>query len=192
MEANDLEQDHTAGQPVSPLHASLRGLSMSGVAVNQLILVMALTLGVFLRLWQINLLGYNSDEAVYAGQAAAIAEAPIYKDIFPVFRAHPLLFQFMLSLVYRFGVNDLAGRIFSVAFGLVTILVTYGIGTSLYGQRAGALAALFLALMPYHVVVTRQVLLDGPMVLFATISLYLLARFARSEQPVWLYLSGLG
>jgi len=192
MEANDLEQDHTAGQPVLPLHASLRGLSMSGVAVSRLILVMALTLGVFVRLWQINLLGYNSDEAVYAGQAAAIAEAPIYKDIFPVFRAHPLLFQFMLSLVYRFGVNDLAGRIFSVAFGLVTISVAYGIGTSLYGQRAGALAALFLALMPYHVVVTRQVLLDGPMVLMATISLYLLARFAGSERPVWLYLVGLG
>ena len=42
------------------------------------------------------------------------------------------------------------------------------------------MAALLLALMPYHVVVTRQVLLDGPMALFATVTLYLLARFAAT------------
>ena len=36
--------------------------------------------------------------------------------------------------------------------------------------------ALIMALMPYHVVVTRQVLLDGPMVFCATLTLYLLAR----------------
>ena len=35
-----------------------------------------------------------------------------------------------------------------------------------------------MALMPYHVVVSRQVLLDGPMTLFATLTLVLLARFA--------------
>ena len=29
-----------------------------------------------------------------------------------------------------------------------------------------------MALMPYHVVVTRQVLLDGPMVFFATLTLW--------------------
>src|SRR5205823_910470 len=45
----------------------------------------------FLRLWQLNALGFSSDEAVYAGQAAAIAGDPALKGIFPVFRAHPLL-----------------------------------------------------------------------------------------------------
>ena len=32
-----------------------------------------------------------------------------------------------------------------------------------------------MALMPYHVVVTRQVLLDGPMTFFATLTLVLFA-----------------
>ena len=41
--------------------------------------------------------------------------------------------------------------------------------------------------MPYHVVVSRQVLLDGPMTLCATLSLYLLARFALTARPTWLY-----
>ena len=58
--------------------------------------VMCLAIG--LRLWGLNQIGFNTDEAVYSGQAAAIAQAPILKDIFPVFRAHPLLFQFSLAL----------------------------------------------------------------------------------------------
>jgi hypothetical protein len=40
------------------------------------------------------------------------------------------------------------------------------------------------------VLVTRQVLLDGPMVLFSTLALYLLVRYALSERPVWLYSAG--
>ena len=47
-----------------------------------------------------------------------------------------------------------------------------------------------MALMPYHVVVSRQVLLDGPMTLFATLTLLLLARFALSGRPAWLYAAG--
>jgi hypothetical protein len=44
--------------------------------------------------------------------------------------------------------------------------------------------------MPYHVIVSRQLLLDGPMVFFATLTLYILARFGKSQKPAWLYASG--
>ena len=47
-----------------------------------------------------------------------------------------------------------------------------------------------MALMPYHVLVSRQVLLDGPMVFFATLSLYLLSRFSQSQKPIWIYFAG--
>ena len=155
-------------------------------------LAVAVTLGggIALRLWQINALGYNSDEAVYAGQAASIANDPKLEQFFPIFRAHPLLFQSVLSIGYHFGVSDIFGRLVSAAVGVATIGIVYMLGSLLYGRKAGILAALFLALMPYHVVVTRQVLLDGPMTLFATLSLYLLARFATTERPAWLYAAG--
>ena len=54
-----------------------------------------------LRLLVIDALGVNSDEAVYAGQAASLARDPAFLPFFPVFRAHPLLFQSLLSLQYR-------------------------------------------------------------------------------------------
>src|SRR6266496_855935 len=156
-----------------------------------IIIVTAVAVG--LRVWELNQLGYNTDEAVYAGQAAAIAADPTLKEIFPIFRAHPLLFQFVLALGFRFsGVSDLFGRMTSVVFGLATIYLIYQLGALLYGRQAGLIAALFVSLMPYHVVVTRQVLLDGPMVLFATLALYMLARFATMRHPAWLYGAGVG
>lgn len=159
----------------------------SEITLSRILLAVALVTGVFLRVWQINAMGYNTDEAVYAGQAASIAGVPVLKDIFPIFRAHPLLFQFMLSLVYKVHFSDLLGRLLAVAVGLASILVTYLLGKTLYGRLPGALAAIFMALMPYHVVVSRQVLLDGPMMLFSTLTIYMLARFGKKHEIKWLF-----
>ncbi|HYT10270.1 MAG TPA: glycosyltransferase family 39 protein, partial [Mycobacteriales bacterium] len=141
----------------------------------------------FLRVWQLTAVGYNSDESIYAGQAASIAGDEQLRAIFPVFRAHPLLFQTLLSLVFAGGIADTAGRLLSACFGIATVLLVYRLGRLLYGPAVGTVAALLLALMPYHVVVTRQVLLDGPMVFFATAALYCVARFCRDEAPGWLH-----
>ena len=149
-----------------------------------------LALAALLRVWQLNDVGFNSDEAVYSGQAAAIAEHPDLEDLFPVFRAHPLLFQTVLSLGWRLDLGVGFERYAAAAIGVATVYLVYELGRLLYGSRTGLIAALLMALMPYHVVVTRQVLLDGPMTLFATLTLVLLARFVLSRRPAWLYASG--
>jgi 4-amino-4-deoxy-L-arabinose transferase-like glycosyltransferase len=147
-------------------------------------------LALFFRFWQLNTVGYNSDEAVYAGQARALAHDQTVLQFFPVFRAHPLLFQTILSIGYRLGGGDLMGRSFAAAFGIGTVILVYLTGRLLYGRRAGLIAALVIALMPYDVLVSRQVLLDGPATFFATASLYLVARYATTLQRPWLYAAG--
>ena len=164
---------------------------VSEVVLSRLLLLCALAGGSFLRIWDINAMGYNTDEAVYAGQAAAIAGVPYLKDMFPVFRAHPLLFQFILSVIYKYQFSDVSGRLLAAAVGIGCVLVAYQIGNTLYGPLPGALAAIFLALMPYHVIVSRQVLLDGPMVFCATLSLYMLARFGKEQRVIWLFAAGI-
>ena len=145
---------------------------------------------IFLRLWELNGIGYNSDEAVYAGQGAALANDPELTPFFPVFRAHPLLFQTILSIGYRLGGGDLMGRSLSAAFGFGTIVLVFLIGRLLYGKAAGLIAALLIALMPYDVLVSRQVLLDGPMTFFSTLALYLVALYATTLRRPWLYAAG--
>jgi len=148
--------------------------------------VLVALLGALLRFWQIGSLGFNSDEAVYAGQAASIAGQAEYVPYFPIFRAHPLLYQSLLSVIYRLTVSDVAGRSLTVVFGVATLVVVYALGRLLYGPRTGIVAMLLLAVMPYHVIVTRQVLLDGPMVFFATLALWLMAKYCVGQGAVWL------
>jgi hypothetical protein len=164
----------------------------SKIALQIAAIAAILVIATMVRTISLNALGYNSDEAVYAGQGAAIAQVPVLKDIFPIFRAHPLLFQFTLALAFNWGVSDILGRLLSAAIGVATVFLTYRLGARMYGERAGLIAALIMALMPYHVVVTRQVLLDGPMVFFSTLTLYLLARFAETRKLFWLYAIGAG
>jgi 4-amino-4-deoxy-L-arabinose transferase-like glycosyltransferase len=147
-------------------------------------------LGVFVRTWHLNSLGYNSDEAVYYGQGASIANFSPLEPYFPTFRAHPLLFQTLLSLGVRAGFGEIFGRLLSVGFGVATIIFVFLVGRALWDRRVGLAAALFMAVMPYHVLVTRQVLLDGPMVFWATVTLYLVVRFCKTEDRRWLLAAG--
>jgi hypothetical protein len=156
----------------------------------QLQLAAVLTLAAGLRLWQLNAVGFNSDEAVYSGQAAAIANDHELSELFPIFRAHPLLFQTFLSLGWRLELPVGFERFASALAGVVTVYLVYELGRQLYGRRAGLVAALLLALMPYHVIVTRQVLLDAPMTMLATLTLVLLVRYVLTSRPAWLYATG--
>ncbi len=172
------------GGRLSVLDAGRRDFAWIGA------LVLIAVLAVLLRVWNLDALGFNSDEAVYAGQGASIAGNREFLPYFPVFRAHPLLFQSIVSIPYQWGVSPLIGRLLSAAFGVATVAMTGAVGARLYGRNAGLIAALIIAVMPYHVVVTRQVLLDGPMTFFATTTLYLLVRYSLSQRPVWLYAAG--
>jgi 4-amino-4-deoxy-L-arabinose transferase-like glycosyltransferase len=145
-----------------------------------------LVLGLIVRLANLNAFGFNSDEAVYGGQSASLAGNPLFVNQFPVFRAHPLLLPTLLSPLFSSGTPDLRGRVVVALFGVATIGAVYLIGRELYGPKTGVVAALILAVMPYHLVVTRQLLLDGPATLWVTLSIWMLARFVRTDRLEWL------
>jgi hypothetical protein len=135
-------------------------------------------------------IGLNSDEAVYAAQSASLAGNPHFTSMFPVVRAHPLLMQVTLSPFYLHGVPDSAGRYVGAAFGLGTVVLVYILGRVLYDGRTGAVAALLLAVMPYHMTISREIMLDGPMTFFSTGSLICLAVAARTSRGRWLIAAG--
>ena len=95
----------------------------------------------------------------------------------PIFRAHPLLVQTTLALAFNIDGSDTVARLTATIIGVATIVLVYMLGSLLYGRRVGLVAALFMAVMPYHVIVTRQFLLDGPLTLLTTLTLYCLARW---------------
>lgn len=158
--------------------------------VEVTVLAAAVAAGAALRFVNLGGTGLNSDEAVYAAQSGSLAGNPHFTSMFPVVRAHPLLMQAILSAFYGHGVPDSAGRYVGAAFGLGTVLLVYVLGRILYDGRTGAVAALLLAVMPYHMTISRQILLDGPMTFFATGSLICIALAARTSRGRWLIAAG--
>jgi 4-amino-4-deoxy-L-arabinose transferase-like glycosyltransferase len=183
------ERDHTLrpqGGAGRPGHGSAALLRLASAA--PLTAVLALAAG--LRFWRLTAVGFNSDEAVYTGTAASLAGDTSLGAIFPVFRAHPVLFQGLLSLALRVHPGEWTARAVPAAIGVAAVAVTYALGARLYDRTAGLAAALLLAVMPYHVVVSRQVLLDGLMTLCATATLYCVVRFAERPGRQWLLATG--
>ncbi|MCH8850901.1 MAG: glycosyltransferase family 39 protein [Chloroflexi bacterium] len=154
---------------------------------------LAATLGAcaYLRLWDIGAVGFNSDEAVYSGQAATLAGLPEYAENFSIFRAHPLLFQFFVSLVYRVTVSDVAARLVAAFFGLLTIAATYKAGEALFNKRVGALGALFIAFLPFHVILSREAILETPLTFFFTMAIFSYARYRSTGSASWAFAAGI-
>lgn len=152
--------------------------------------VLSVLVGAVLRLADLGAVGLNSDEAVYSGQAASLAGNPAFTPLFPVVRAHPLLFQVLVAPLYQDGAPDVPARVVAAGFGIATIVLVLLAGAVLYSRRVGVIAAAVLAVMPYHVLISRQVLLDGPMTFFATAALVCLALLGRTESRRWLVAAG--
>ncbi|MGH9078483.1 MAG: ArnT family glycosyltransferase [Acidimicrobiales bacterium] len=171
---------------MTPVKGWRPALSLHGPVPTSVWLALTLLVGLVLRLVNLNALGFNSDEAVYAGQAASLAGNPLFVGQFPIFRAHPLLVPTLMSPLFSSGTPDLRGRVVVALLGVATIAAVFLVGRELYGPKTAVLGALLLAVMPYHLVVTRQLLLDGPALLCITMAFWMFIRFVRTERLEWL------
>jgi hypothetical protein len=145
--------------------------------------VLAIAIG--FRFIDLSRYGFNSDEAVYSGQAAALAGHQDYAKMFGVFRAHPLLVMFAVSLGFRaWGVDDVIPRLITASAGVLLVLVAGGVARVVSGRFAAFVAMLVMALSAYPITVSRQMLLDGPMALFFGVSMLFMARYVRSQSKL--------
>ena len=146
----------------------------------------------FIRLWDLGANGLNNDEAIYGGQAANLAGYKEFQKHFSIYRAHPLFLQYMISIIFaNFGIFDSAARVIPAVLGILTVFVIYLIGKQLYGTKVALTSALVLALLPYHIVLSRQVLLDVPLTFFFALTLYFLVRYLKRPHDIqWSFLIG--
>lgn len=157
-----------------------------------IILSLILVLSLSLRLWNIGDHGFNSDEAVYSGQAASLAGFEEFNQHFSIFRAHPLLLQFFISIAFTlFGVSDVIARTVPVIFGVATILVAYIIAKNLFNINTAIVSSLILSVLPYHTTMTRQVFVDIPLSFFYLLTLLLLIKYIKTNRSTWIYAIGI-
>src|SRR2546425_1694312 len=182
--------------PVTTGRGILRGrgnrvaafVSSRWVATSAALILITAT-AALVRFAGLSQIGFNSDEAVYSGQAASIAGFQPYGQLFGVFRAHPLLVQFIVALGYALSghVSDWLPRAVTASFGVALALICWGIGSVVRGRFLGFSMGMIAALCPYAVVVSRQMLLDGPMTTFVAATMLMLALWLRTHRVVWFY-----
>ena len=90
---------------------------------------------------------------------------------------HPPLYYALLgSWSQLFGLAPATLRLLSVIFGVLAVPVAYSVGKWLGGRRAGLVAALLLAINPFHVYYSQEIRMYGLMVLWSLLAIGFAAR----------------
>ncbi len=113
-----------------------------------------------------------------AVKSANLAGYHEFSEHFSIFRAHPLFFQFMVSLAFEvFDLIDTNARMISIIFAILTVYVTYLIGSNLFNKNVGLLSSFLLAILPYHIIVSRQAIVDVPYSFFFNLTLFFMIKY---------------
>jgi 4-amino-4-deoxy-L-arabinose transferase-like glycosyltransferase len=164
------------------------------------ILLLILLLAAFLRLFklgQISPPGFNQDEAVNAWNAWCLLKTG--KDqtgaSWPIFYLRtfgsnntPLYIYSMIPFLAAGGLSIWTARFVSVFFGILCVSVIYYIGCRLFDRRVGLMAALLLALNPWHLNLSRWAIEAGICPLLGIVPLAVLLwagmPLSNNERPV--------
>ncbi len=84
----------------------------------------------------------------------------------------PLYYVLLHFWIKLFGQGEFAVRAFGALVGALTVIPMYHLGKALFGRRAGAIAAILLAVNPYHVWYSQEVRMYACAVLFTLVSVY--------------------
>jgi mannosyltransferase len=141
-----------------------------------IILVLIFSLGLCLRLYQLGRYSLWFDEAAsllggeYIGTMAKTAGIfGAAEDRYPAFLSKLFLYYWQFP-----GKDEFNLRMPAIVFGALAILAIYQLGKSLSGNKTGLLAALILAISPFHIYYSREVRMYSLVGLTVLASVYFL------------------
>lgn len=153
-------------------------------------LLPVLALALTLRLVDLFPAFYYGDEAEYVLVARGLAHDPgdlAYPRIegfaSTPFVSQPPLVLYLFALAIRLFGAAHGPLLMSVLLGTATVGVTYAMGVRLRDRWFGAIAAFLLAVLPYHVGVSRSAQLDAGLTFF--VALAALCFLLWLERPTW-------
>src|SRR5579862_4682203 len=135
--------------------------SGSQAVLTRVILLLILSYGAFLRLYQFTTLppGIYHDEAANGCNVLEVLETHNYKAFYPENNGREGLYINIATLFIQwFGNQAWALRIPNVLFGLLAVCGVYLLGVELFSRPVGLLAAFFIATSFWHIVLSRTAL----------------------------------
>jgi uncharacterized membrane protein len=120
-----------------------------------LLLSFIVAVGIFLRIYELGTESLWLDEAdsLYSAHQSIIQ---LLKDC-AVWHRHPPLHFFMLYLwIPVFGNSEVAVRLPSVIFGIISIVLIYKIGRHLFNEKVGLISSFLSAISYYHIYYSQE------------------------------------
>jgi len=119
---------------------------------------------------------YLTNLAIVAGSLFGLIDLP-ERDLF--------------SAIDEFAKLYLAGRIMAVILAIGTVYLVYVLGRRAYGRAIGLIAALFMAILPIHVMHSHYLAVDVPATFFVTAALVFAVHIPGSYKLRYYLLAGL-
>lgn len=176
--------------------------------MKKLLLLLILAVGLFLRLYKINIPLADHHSWRQADTAAVarnyIKEGwdflhPRIDNLVPLhpgvpnngrlFLVEPPVYNSIVAGFYSlFGVQEKWARLASTIFSLGSIVFIYLISGFYLGEKVGLLSALFMAILPYNIFYSR-VILPEPMIVFLTLGMfYFVIRWLETKSNLFFLL----
>ncbi|HLE95912.1 MAG TPA: phospholipid carrier-dependent glycosyltransferase [Candidatus Thermoplasmatota archaeon] len=170
-----------------------RGVSMARSPALRLArehgpVLLVLALALFLRLRDLEPVTFYGDDAEYGIVASYLAHNPLdlsYPRLSAFadgpFVSQPPLVIYMFAAGFALtGGLDTAAVVVSALLGAATVLVVYAIGVMWRDRATGFIAAAFLAVMPFHVALSRKAFLEAGLAFFMALAVLVALWYLRA------------
>lgn len=147
--------------------------SLAGVPVELFPITLV---AIVLRLFRLKSESYWVDEIVSVTIVMSNTPYELLVSV-PGNDPHPPFYYLLLSAwTAIFGTTELATRLLSALVGVATVVVLYGVGRQLFDREVGAIAALLVAVSPFHIWYSQEVRMYNLLALLTALSFYWFGR----------------
>ncbi|MFY7666216.1 glycosyltransferase family 39 protein [Flavobacterium sp.] len=144
------------------------------------VIIGVLLVAILLRFYKID---YQS---VWLDEIHSLNEADPRRDLSQIYQAiiegeqiPPLYFYSLYFLFKIFGYTTYVARAYSAVIGVLSLLAIYKLGIAFFSKRVGYLAALIVAVNPFHISYSQEARPYMLLFLFTILALHMLLRFMK-------------
>lgn len=157
------------------------------LALNRLALIFGIIIlfTVFTRLYDLHDKPLHHDESIHADFALKVYTGKLY-SYDPTYHG-PFLYYANALIYYLFGVTDFTSRMIPALFGIMLVILIYGLREEI-GMSGVLAASSLVALSPTFTYFSRFLRNDIYIVTFMLAGIILFMRYRKTEKPRYLYL----
>jgi 4-amino-4-deoxy-L-arabinose transferase-like glycosyltransferase len=161
--------------------------------------VLVLAFALALRLWKTFPLFFYGDDAEYSIVAQYLRQdwrQLAYPDLegfgpTPFVSQPPLMIYLFAAVGKLIPSMELAATLVCLTLGTLTCGLLYAIGVKIQGRTTGVLAGGFLAVMPYHLLLSRKAYLDIGLTFFMCLTILTFLVWLQRRTMIWALWTGL-